>query len=148
TEEDANIIKLPNISASVLKLVAAGKELQAAGFDLPEFPYDVTADEERDIRKRYYTAVGSDINPVSRDGNSDRLAPRAATHFASNNPPSMGEWSKHSKSNVATVGNDDFFSNEQSVTIGQNDTLTIRHTDANGNVTVLKEGLKVLKDEI
>ncbi|HIY86758.1 MAG TPA: NADP-dependent isocitrate dehydrogenase [Candidatus Yaniella excrementavium] len=147
-EEDANIIKLPNISASVPQLVAAVKELQAAGFDLPEFPYEVTTDEERDIRERYSTAMGSAVNPVLREGNSDRRAPRAVKQFAKNNPHSMGEWSKNSKTNVATMGNDDFFSNEQSVTIGQNDTLTIRHTDANGNVTVLKEGLKVLKDEI
>ena len=147
-EEDANIIKLPNISASVPQLVAAVKELQAAGFDLPEFPYEVTTDEERDIRERYSTAMGSAVNPVLREGNSDRRAPRAVKQFAKNNPHSMGEWSKNSKTNVATMGNNDFFSNEQSVTIGQNDTLTIRHTDANGNVTVLKEGLKVLKDEI
>ncbi|WP_022871501.1 NADP-dependent isocitrate dehydrogenase [Yaniella halotolerans] len=147
-EEDANIIKLPNISASVPQLVAAVKELQAAGFDLPEFPYEVTTDEERDIRERYSTAMGSAVNPVLREGNSDRRAPRAVKQFAKNNPHSMGEWSKNSKTNVATMGKDDFFSNEQSVTMGQNDTLTLRHTDADGNVTVLKDGLKVLKDEI
>ncbi|MDN5911826.1 MAG: NADP-dependent isocitrate dehydrogenase, partial [Yaniella sp.] len=147
-EADANIIKLPNISASVPQLVAAVKELQAAGFDLPEFPYEVTTDEEREIRERYSTAMGSAVNPVLREGNSDRRAPRAVKQFAKNNPHSMGEWSKNSKTNVATMDKDDFFSNEQSVTIGQNDTLTIRHTDADGNVTVLKDGLKVLKDEI
>ncbi|MDN6411525.1 MAG: NADP-dependent isocitrate dehydrogenase [Yaniella sp.] len=147
-EADANIIKLPNISASVPQLVAAVKELQAAGFDLPEFPYEVTTDEEREIRERYSTAMGSAVNPVLREGNSDRRAPRAVKQFAKNNPHSMGEWSKNSKTNVATMDKDDFFSNEQSVTIGQNDTLTIRHTDADGNVTVLKDGLKVLKGEI
>ncbi|MDN6489469.1 MAG: NADP-dependent isocitrate dehydrogenase [Yaniella sp.] len=147
-EADANIIKLPNISASVPQLVAAVKELQAAGFDLPEFPYEVTTDEEREIRERYSTAMGSAVNPVLREGNSDRRAPRAVKQFAKNNPHSMGEWSKNSKTNVATMDKDDFFSNEQSVTIGQNDTLTIRHTDADGNVTVLKDGLKVHKDEI
>ncbi|MGO1941712.1 MAG: NADP-dependent isocitrate dehydrogenase [Yaniella sp.] len=147
-EAEANIIKLPNISASVPQLVAAVKELQAAGFDLPEFPYEVTTDEERDIRERYSTAMGSAVNPVLREGNSDRRAPRAVKQFAKNNPHSMGEWSKNSKTNVATMDKDDFFSNEQSVTIGQNDTLTIRHTDADGNVTVLKDGLKVLKGEI
>lgn len=147
-EADANIIKLPNISASVPQLVAAVKELQAAGFDLPEFPYEVTTDEERDIRERYSTAMGSAVNPVLREGNSDRRAPRAVKQFAKNNPHSMGEWSKNSKTNVATMDKDDFFSNEQSVTMGQNDTLTIRHTDADGNVTVLKDGLKVLKGEI
>src|SRR5690625_3900883 len=147
-EADANIIKLPNISASVPQLVAAVKELQAAGFDLPEFLYEVTTDEEREIRERYSTAMGSAVNPVLREGNSDRRAPRAVKQFAKNNPHSMGEWSKNSKTNVATMDKDDFFSNEQSVTIGQNDTLTIRHTDAAGNVTVLKDDLKVLKDEI
>lgn len=147
-EADANIIKLPNISASVPQLVAAVKELQAAGFDLPEFPYEVTTDEERDVRERYSTAMGSAVNPVLREGNSDRRAPRAVKQFAKNNPHSMGEWSKNSKTNVATMDKDDFFSNEQSVTMGQNDTLTIRHTDADGNVTVLKDGLKVLKGEI
>ena len=147
-EAEANIIKLPNISASVPQLVAAVKELQAAGFDLPEFPYEVTTDEERDIRERYSTAMGSAVNPVLREGNSDRRAPRAVKQFAKNNPHSMGEWSKNSKTNVATMDKDDFFSNEQSVTMGQNDTLTIRHTDADGNVTVLKDGLKVLKGEI
>jgi len=147
-EEDANIIKLPNISASVPQLVAAVKELQEAGFDLPDYPYEVTNDEERDIQARYATAMGSAVNPVLREGNSDRRAPRAVKQFAKNNPHSMGEWSKDSKTNVATMGENDFFSNEQSVTMEDNDTLTIRHTDAEGNVTNLKENLKVLKGEI
>ena len=147
-EADANIIKLPNISASVPQLVAAVKELQAAGFELPDYPYEVTNDEERDVQARYATAMGSAVNPVLREGNSDRRAPRAVKQFAKNNPHSMGEWSKDSKTNVATMGNNDFFSNEQSVTMADNDTLTIRHTDADGNVTTLKEDLKVLKGEI
>jgi len=147
-EAEANIIKLPNISASVPQLVAAVKELQEAGFDLPDYPYEVTTDQERDIQKRYATAMGSAVNPVLREGNSDRRAPRAVKQFARKNPHSMGEWSKDSKTNVATMGKDDFFSNEQSVTMSQNDTLTIQHTDAAGKVTVLKDGLKVLKDEI
>ena len=147
-EADANIIKLPNISASVPQLVAAVKELQEAGFDLPDYPYEVTNDEERDIQARYATAMGSAVNPVLREGNSDRRAPRAVKQFAKNNPHSMAEWTKDSKTNVATMGANDFFSNEQSVTMGDNDTLTIRHTDADGNVTNLKEDLKVLKGEI
>src|SRR5690625_1196133 len=147
-EADANIIKLPNISASVPQLVAAVKELQKAGFDLPDYPYEVTNDEERDIRARYATAMGSAVNPVLREGNSDRRAPRAVKQFAKNNPHSMGEWTKDSKTNVATMGEHDFFSNEQSVTMAENDTLTIRHTDADGNVTNLKEDLKVLKGEV
>ena len=147
-EADANIIKLPNISASVPQLVAAVKELQAAGFELPDYPYEVTNEQERDIQARYATAMGSAVNPVLREGNSDRRAPRAVKQFAKNNPHSMGDWSKDSKTNVATMGDNDFFSNEQSVTMGDNDTLTIRHTDADGNVTTLKDGLKVLKGEI
>src|SRR5699024_11526605 len=99
-EAEANIIKLPNISASVPQLVAAVKELQAAGFDLPEFPYEVTTDEERDIRERYSTAMGSAVNPVLREGNSDRRAPRAVKQFAKNNPHSMGEWSKKDRKSV------------------------------------------------
>lgn len=147
-EADANIIKLPNISASVPQLVTAVKELQAAGFELPDYPYEATNDEEQDVQNRYATAMGSAVNPVLREGNSDRRAPRAVKQFAKNNPHSMGEWSKNSKTNVATMGKDDFFSNEQSVVLSANDTLTIRHTDADGNVTVLKDGLKVLKGEI
>src|SRR5699024_8106012 len=91
-EAEANIIKLPNISASVPQLVAAVKELQDAGFDLPDYPYEVTTDQERDIQKRYATAMGSAVNPVLREGNSDRRAPRAVKQFARNNPHSMGEW--------------------------------------------------------
>ncbi|GAA4108088.1 NADP-dependent isocitrate dehydrogenase [Enteractinococcus coprophilus] len=147
-EAEANIIKLPNISASVPQLVAAVKELQEAGFDLPDYPYEVTNDEERDTQARYATAMGSAVNPVLREGNSDRRAPRAVKNFAKNNPHSMGEWSTDSKTNVATMGENDFFSNEQSVTMPDNDSLTIRHTDAEGNVTNLKEDLKVLKGEI
>ena len=147
-EADANIIKLPNISASVPQLVAAVKELQAAGFELPDYPYEVTNEQERDIQARYATAMGSAVNPVLREGNSDRRAPRAVKQFAKNNPHSMGEWSNDSKTNVATMGDNDFFSNEQSVTMADNDTLTIRHTDDDGNVTTLKDGLKVLKGEI
>src|SRR5699024_4641369 len=88
-------------------------------------------------------AMGSAVNPVLREGNSDRRAPRAVKQFARNNPHSMGEWSKDSKTNVATMDKDDFFSNEQSVTMSHNDTLTIRHTDAAGNVTVLKDVIVV-----
>src|SRR5690625_2538380 len=113
-EADANIIKLPNISASVPQLVAAVKELQAAGFDLPDYPYEVTNDDERDTQNRYATAMGSAVNPVLREGNSDRRAPRAVKQFAKNNPHSMGDWSQDSKTNVATMGANDFFSNEQS----------------------------------
>src|SRR5699024_11312229 len=115
-EADANLIQLPNISASVPQLVAAVKELQDAGFDLPDYPDEVTTDQERDIQKRYATAMGSAVNSMLREGNSDRRAPRAVKQFARNNPHSMGEWSKDSKTNVATMDKDDFFSNEQSVT--------------------------------
>src|SRR5699024_3451020 len=147
-EAEANIIKLPNISASVPQLVAAVKELQDAGFDLPDYPYEVTTDQERDIQKRYATAMGSAVKPVLREGSSDRRAPRAVEQIVRNSLQSMGEWSKDSKANVATMDKDDFVTNEQSVTMSHNDTLTIRNTDAAGNVTVLKDDLKVLKDEI
>src|SRR5699024_11544743 len=99
--------------------------------------YEVTTDQERDIQKRYATAMGSAVNPVLREGNSDRRAPRAVKQFARNNPHSMGEWSKDSKTNVATMDKDDFFSNEQSVSMSHKDKLNIRQSDAAGIDTVI-----------
>ncbi|MCQ9387486.1 NADP-dependent isocitrate dehydrogenase [Brevibacterium sp. 50QC2O2] len=145
---EANIIKLPNISASVPQLKAAVKELQSQGFDIPDYPEEPSTDEERDIRARYDSVKGSAVNPVLREGNSDRRAPKAVKNFAKKHPHSMGEWSKDSKTNVVTMGHDDFRSNEKSVILPADDVLTIRLTDAKGDVTVLKDGLKVLKDEI
>jgi isocitrate dehydrogenase len=145
---EANIIKLPNISASVPQLKAAVKELQEAGFELPDYPDEVKDDADADARERYDRVKGSAVNPVLREGNSDRRAPQSVKSYARKNPHRMGAWSSDSKTNVATMGEDDFRSNEQSVILPAEDSLTIRFTGADGSVKVLKEGLKVLKDEI
>ena len=144
----ANIIKLPNISASVPQLKAAVKELQEAGFELPDYPDEVKDDADAEARERYDRVKGSAVNPVLREGNSDRRAPQSVKSYARKNPHRMGAWSSDSKTNVATMGEDDFRSNEQSVILPAEDSLTIRFTGADGSVKVLKEGLKVLEDEI
>src|SRR5262249_46672915 len=112
---EANIIKLPNISASVPQLKEAIAELQARGCKLPDFPADPKTDAEKDARTRYDKIKGSAVNPVLREGNSDRRAPKAVKEYARKNPHSMGRWSADSKTSVATMGKDDFFSNEKSV---------------------------------
>ena len=145
---EANIIKLPNISASVPQLKAAIAELQGQGYDLPEFPEEPKTDEERDIRERYGRALGSAVNPVLREGNSDRRAPQAVKNFAKAHPHRMGEWTKDSGTRVATMSADDFRSNEKSVVMESDDTLQIRLRGEDGETTVLKDGLKVLKDEV
>lgn len=144
---EANIIKLPNISASVPQLKATIKELQNQGFALPNYPEEPSTDEERDIRARYDRVKGSAVNPVLREGNSDRRAPKAVKQYAQAHPHSMGEWTSDSKTQVATMGENDFRSNEQSVIMPADDTLTIRHVGAQGT-SVLKDDLKVLKGEI
>ena len=144
----ANVIKLPNISASVPQLRAAIKELQAAGYALPEYVDEPKTDEEKDAKARYDSVKGSAVNPVLREGNSDRRAPKAVKNYAKKFPHSMGAWTADSKSAVATMGKDDFASNEKSVTLDKDDVLTIEFTDADGETTVLKEGLKVLQGEI
>src|SRR5699024_8924767 len=128
---EANIIKLPNISASEVQLRKAIAELQAAGFDLPE--YD-------DAKDKYDVAKGSAVNPVLREGNSDRRAPQAVKNFAKANPHRMGAWSKDSKTNVATMDADDFRHNEKSVIIDGDDTLTIKLVGTDGAETVLLDG--------
>ncbi len=148
TTPDANIIKLPNISASMPQLKAAIAELQSQGYAVPDYPDDPQTDEERDIRARYDRVKGSAVNPVLREGNSDRRAPAAVKNYARKHPHSMGAWSADSKTNVATMGHDDFRSNEQSVVLGGDDTLTIRHVAADGGTTVLKDGLTVLEGEV
>ena len=127
TTPEANIIKLPNISASMPQLKAAVKELQSQGYALPDYPDDPQTDEDREIRSRYDRVKGSAVNPVLREGNSDRRAPSAVKNYARRHPHSMGAWSSDSRTNVATMGRDDFRSNEQSVVLGGDDTLTIRH---------------------
>ena len=117
TTPEANIIKLPNISASVPQLKAAIAELQSQGYKLPDYPDEPKTDEEKEIKARYDKIKGSAVNPVLREGNSDRRAPKAVKEYARNNPHSMGAWSANSKTAVVTMGKDDFFSNEQSVTV-------------------------------
>src|SRR5215218_4457012 len=122
----ANIIKLPNISASIPQLKAAVAELQEQGYALPDYPDDPRTDEERDIRARYDKVKGSAVNPVLREGNSDRRAPASVKNYAKTHPHRMGAWSSESKTNVATMGKDDFRSNEKSVVLPADDTLTIK----------------------
>ncbi|MGB7819167.1 MAG: NADP-dependent isocitrate dehydrogenase [Ornithinibacter sp.] len=148
TSPEANIIKLPNISASMPQLKAAIKELQSQGYGLPDYPDEPATDDERDIRARYDKVKGSAVNPVLREGNSDRRAPAAVKNYARKHPHSMGAWSPDSKTNVATMGADDFRDNEQSVVIDGDDTLTIRHVGADGTTTTLKDGLVVLDGEV
>ncbi len=145
---EANIIKLPNISASIPQLKAALKELQSLGFKLPDYPDEPENDIEKDIKSRYDKIKGSAVNPVLREGNSDRRAPKAVKNYAKKNPHSMGKWSSDSKTHVATMSKGDFFSNERSVTIPNSTTVKIEHIDANGNKTVLKDDIQLLQDEI
>jgi len=147
-EPEANIIKLPNISASVPQLKAAIAELRDQGFDLPDYPDNPETDEELDVRSRYDKVKGSAVNPVLRQGNSDRRAPLSVKNFARNHPHRMGAWTPDSKTNVATMGRDDFRSNEKSVVLAADDTLRIEHVAADGSVTVLKDSLKVLAGEV
>ncbi|MFZ2504185.1 MAG: NADP-dependent isocitrate dehydrogenase [Nocardioides sp.] len=144
----ANIIKLPNISASIPQLKAAIAELRAQGYDLPDYPDDPKTEEQRDARARYDKVKGSAVNPVLREGNSDRRAPASVKQYARKHPHSMGAWSADSRTNVATMGVDDFCANEKSVVIEADDTLRIEHRGSDGSVTVLKDGLTVLADEI
>ena len=145
---EANIIKLPNISASVPQLKAAIAELQEKGFAIPDYPDEVVTEQDKDVRARYDRVKGSAVNPVLREGNSDRRAPLSVKSYARKNPHSMGAWSADSKTNVATMGHDDFFSNEKSVIIEADDTLKIQHVGTDGTVTVLKESVPVLAGEI
>ncbi|MCB0908051.1 MAG: NADP-dependent isocitrate dehydrogenase, partial [Nocardioidaceae bacterium] len=147
-EPQANIIKLPNISASIPQLKAAITELREQGFDLPDYPDNPESDEERDVRARYDKVKGSAVNPVLRQGNSDRRAPASVKNYARNHPHRMGAWSGDSKTNVATMGHDDFRSNEKSVVLAADDTLRIEHVATDGTVTVLKDGLEVLAGEV
>ncbi|WP_104106019.1 NADP-dependent isocitrate dehydrogenase [Nocardioides sp. 616] len=148
TKPEANIIKLPNISASIPQLKAAVTELQSQGFDIPDYPEAPSTDEERETRARYDRIKGSAVNPVLREGNSDRRAPSSVKNYAKAHPHSMGAWSSDSKTNVATMGHDDFASNEKSVVLDAADTLRIEHVAADGTTTVLKDGLAVLAGEV
>ncbi|MCW2756878.1 MAG: NADP-dependent isocitrate dehydrogenase [Nocardioidaceae bacterium] len=145
---EANIIKLPNISASVSQLKAAIKELRDQGFDLPAYPDNPSTDEEREVRARYDKTQGSAVNPVLREGNSDRRAPASVKKYARTHPHRMGAWSPESRTNVATMGKDDFFSNEKSVVLEAADDLRVEHVANDGTVTVLKESIPVLAGEV
>jgi len=145
---DANIIKLPNISASVPQLKATIQELQSAGFDLPDYPDEPSDAKEEDIKARYDRVKGSAVNPVLREGNSDRRAPAAVKNYAKRNPHSMGGWTASSKSHVATMTANDFFSNERSVTIAKDDSLAITLHKADGGTEVLKASVAVLAGEV
>ncbi|WP_151770584.1 NADP-dependent isocitrate dehydrogenase [Streptomyces abyssomicinicus] len=145
---EANIIKLPNISASIPQLKAAVAELQAQGYELPNYPDDPKTDEERDIRARYDKVKGSAVNPVLREGNSDRRAPASVKNYAKNHPHRMGAWSSDSKTNVATMGENDFRSTEKSAVISEAGSLRIELVTAAGGTTVLRESVPVLENEV
>lgn len=148
TQPEANIIKLPNISASIPQLQACIKELQAKGYDLPDYPAEAKTDEEREIKARYDKIKGSAVNPVLREGNSDRRAPTSVKNYARKHPHSMGAWSKDSKSHVAHMQQGDFYGSEQSVTLKEADTVSIVLEQNDGGQLVLKQGLKLLAGEI
>ncbi|MBN7822102.1 NADP-dependent isocitrate dehydrogenase, partial [Bowmanella yangjiangensis] len=145
---DANIIKLPNISASIPQLKAAIKELRSKGFMLPEYPEEPKNDEEKSIKARYGKILGSAVNPVLREGNSDRRAPTAVKNYAKTHPHSMGAWSQASRTHVAHMRGGDFYSREKSVTVDKAGFVRIEHTDKQGNKTVLKPRIDLLAGEV
>lgn len=147
-QPEANIIKLPNISASIPQLKDAIEELQAKGFKLPNYPDEPKNDSEKDIKSRYDKVKGSAVNPVLREGNSDRRAPKAVKNYAKKNPHSMGAWSKDSKTHVATMSKGDFAHNEKSVTLNEATTVSIQFKASNGETEILKNQLNLLKGEI
>jgi isocitrate dehydrogenase len=147
-EPEANIIKLPNISASVPQLKAAIEELQGHGFAIPDYPEDPRDDEQRDVRSRYDKVKGSAVNPVLRQGNSDRRAPASVKDYARQHPHSMGAWSADSRSHVSTMSDGDFRTTERSVTVANEGVVRIEHVGADGSVTVLKEKTPVLAGEV
>lgn len=147
-QPDANIIKLPNISASLPQLKEAIQELRSKGFDVPLYPSNPATDEDRDVQARYDRIKGSAVNPVLREGNSDRRAPASVKEYARSNPHSMGAWSADSKSAVAHMDEGDFYGSEKSVTLAKEDVVDIEFVAADGSVTPLKEGLKLLEGEV
>ena len=148
TQPEANIIKLPNISASTPQLKEAISELQKKGFNLPNYPDEAKTTAEKEIRNKYDKVKGSAVNPVLREGNSDRRAPKAVKNYARKNPHSMGAWSSDSETHVATMKQGDFYSNEKSVTIEEATTVRIELVNSAGESTVLKENLKLVPGEI
>lgn len=148
TKPEANIIKLPNISASEPQLKAAIAELKSQGFNIPNYPDDVKTEEDKDIKSRYDKIKGSAVNPVLREGNSDRRAPKAVKNYAKKNPHSMGAWSPDSKTEVATMSHGDFFHTEKSLTLSKADTVTIKLVGKDGTEEVLKDSLSLKEGEI
>ena len=147
-QPEANIIKLPNISASIPQLQAAIKELQDKGFKLPNFPEEPKTDEEKEIKLKYAKVLGSAVNPVLREGNSDRRAPRAVKNYAKNHPHSMGAWSADSKTHVASMSEGDFYGSEQSVIVAEAGDVKIEFLGTDGSSQVLKEKTSLLAGEI
>ena len=145
---EANIIKLPNISASIPQLIAAIEELRTQGYDLPDFPEEPATDQERDVRARYARVLGSAVNPVLREGNSDRRVAAAVKAFAKNNPHSMGAWSADSRSHVAHMQDGDFYSSEQSAVTDSAGSLKIEFIDHSGSSEVLRESVPVQENEL
>ena len=145
---EANIIKLPNISASIPQLKAAIKELQQAGFALPDYPENPKDKEEKAIKLRYDKIKGSAVNPVLREGNSDRRAPKAVKNYARKHPHTMGSWSNNSKAHVSSMTHGDFYGSEVSITIDEATKADIIHTNAHGKQTILKEGIDLQAGEI
>ena len=145
---NANIIKLPNISASIPQLKAAIDELQAKGYALPDYPEEPSNEKEIDIKIRYDRVKGSAVNPVLREGNSDRRAPASVKSFARKNPHSMGVWSAESKTHVASMPSGDFFDSEKSITMSKDTTARIIHTDNDGNVSILKDDISLQDGEV
>ena len=147
-QPDANIIKLPNISASIPQLKAAIEELQNKGFAIPNYPDSPSNDSENDIKSRYDKIKGSAVNPVLREGNADRRAPKPVKEYAQKNPHSMGAWANNSKTHVSHMENGDFVSNEKSLTIDKASIIKIELTDTDGNVSIIKDGIPILAGEI
>ncbi len=148
TRPEANVIKLPNISASIPQLKATIEELRGKGYALPDYPDEPSTAEERDVKARYDRVKGSAVNPVLREGNSDRRAPLSVKNYARAHPHKMGAWSPDSKTRVATMGADDFRSNEQSVTVAVDDDLKVELVASDGTVTVLKDSIPMLAGDV
>ncbi|MCK5902801.1 MAG: NADP-dependent isocitrate dehydrogenase, partial [Cocleimonas sp.] len=145
---DANIIKLPNISASIPQLHAAIKELQTQGYILPDYPENPETEQQRAIKTRYAKVLGSAVNPVLREGNADRRVAAPVKAYAQTNPHRMGEWSQDSKSHVCAMGDGDFYSSEQSLTLSKADDVKIQFTDSAGETLVLKASTPLMAGEI
>ena len=146
--EEANIIKLPNISASIPQMQAAIRELQSQGYALPDYPEEPKNEEEQNIKAKYDKVKGSAVNPVLREGNSDRRAPNAVKQYARKNPHSMGSWSSDSKSHVSSLDGGDFYGSELSCTIDEPTSVRIEHVSEDGSITVLKDGIALLAGEV